>query len=429
MASTNLDASIISIVVRHPSTFADVRRTGISASDFGEEYNPVWRYITRAKKRHDSLPSLDHLEERYPDLYFPKAKKRDLALLIEQMKQRRKWRRFLDIIEEAATAGGTPDEVDEAIQQLQGDVNHLISASSNGDGHLIDLFSEEGAKRMFRDIRKRRAGAELGIPTGLKRFDAITGGLVRRRMVVIIGRPGLGKSWLDLLFVANAVLHGQKVGLYPLEMTLEETALRLYTIFSLKMFGVKKVLRNMDLMHGRVRKKDLVRFLHVLEDKFAGQLYVADVGSLGDPYTVERIEAENELYNFDLFWIDYITLMKAPVGSGAREDKEYLAISRLSKGVKGIAQRQNTVGGCSAQVNREAMLRRMLIPRLEHIAYGDAIGQDADQVVSINRRGDHLFYGCVKNRHGPEVPTTRAKFAVDVGIIEDTEDQPQEDED
>src|SRR6202035_3589814 len=98
-------------------------------------------------------------------------------------------------------------------------------------------------------------------PTGLKRFDAYAGGLQRQRMVTIIGRTGLGKSWLDLLFTACAVQYGAKVILYPLEMTLPETAFRLYTIFSQRMFGMERVFKNYDLSVGKVSKAKIMRFL------------------------------------------------------------------------------------------------------------------------------------------------------------------------
>jgi replicative DNA helicase len=246
-------------------------------------------------------------------------------------------------------------------------------------------------------------------------------------MAVVMGRPGLGKSWLNLLFVAKAVMYGAKVGLYPLEMNLEDTALRLYSIFSSEMLGAEKALRNTDLSQGRISKQKITRFLNALEDKFKGQLFVADIGSMSDPYTVERIEAEQELHDFDLQWIDYITLMKAP-GVGKNGQEDHTTVKALSNGCKQIAMRQNTVVGVSAQVSRQAISGNALLPRLEHIAYGDSIGQDADHVVSINRRGGDLYYGLVKNRHGPEIGKTRVRFSVNEGVISDHPNQIEEEE-
>lgn len=774
----SLDASLISHVVRHPSSFVQLQQTGITADDFEDEYRQVWRYLTRTRQRRHTVPSKSIVETRFPDIEWTKTRTGDLPILVDQLRDRRKWMSLLDVLDEGALAASSPENVDDALQMLQGKINKLV-ASGGGDSHLVDLFDKATAIKMMRELKHRRLGGALGMPTGLKSIDEGVGGMVKGRMIVVVGRPGLGKaqpldakiltpsgwktmgdmqvgssvtcpdgstakviqvhpqgkkdiyrvtfsdgastevtadhlwktqtknerkrdawsvkttkeiasslkygshwnhyvplidpvevqnkscdlpidpyvvgallgdghvrtrggatevlltsndaelvdevnrrvevgrftpnkklcyrfvdgsdrwnktstfrqdlcdlglgsgyahekhipraymrasaedrllllqglldtdgeasartsavycstshrmakqvreivwslggvatwdervtdytnsdgemqcgrrsyrlritlppgveyfrlarkqdlivsegqkkgravrtirsvekvreaeaqcitidhpdhlyvtdnyvvthnSWLDLLFVANAVINGHKWILYPLEMTLEETAFRLYTIFSARMFGAHKAIKNNDLMMGRVTKRKIVRFLHALEDQFAGQLHVADVGSLSDPYTNERIEAEVELHKPDGFWVDYLTLLKAPQQGKGGDD--YSAVRYLSSGIKGAAIRQDCVGGCSAQVNREALKVRSFIPRLEHIAYGDSIGQDADQVISLNRRGNYLYYAMVKNRHGPEIPTKRVKFFVDQGEIAETDEQGMEDE-
>ena len=121
--------------------------------------------------------------------------------------------------------------------------------------------------------------------------------------------------------------------------------------------------------------------------------------------------------------------MKAP-GVGREGQEDHTTVKALSNGCKQIAVRHNTVVGVSAQVSRQAISGNILLPRLEHIAYGDAIGQDSDHVVPIARKPgtSHLYYGMVKNRHGPEIPRTRIKYAFDEGLIEDESDAMQDDD-
>lgn len=420
----SLDATLISHAVRRPSSFVELQRSGVSADDFTDDYRDVWRYLERCKQRRGTLPSRGVVSSRFPDLEWYRTAEKDVPDLLVQLQQRRRWTHFLDALDGAAVKAGSPENIDEAISELQSSMNRL--SVSNGHAHLVDLFDHATAIRMMKEIKLRKFGGAIGMPTGLKRIDEL-GGMVKGRSYVVGGRTGLGKSWIDLLFVASAVINGHKFILYPLEMTLTETAFRLYTIFSQKMFGAQRVLKNTDLSMGYVTKRQVVQVLHALEDKFAGQLYVADIGSLADPYTVDRIEAEVELYQPDGYWIDYITLLKAPEMKKGGED--YSAIRYLSSGVKGCNVRQDVVGGMSAQINREALKVRSFIPRLEHISYGDSIGHDADHVVMINRRGQYLYYGMVKNRHGPEIPTTRVAFQVNEGAIYETEDQSTEEDD
>jgi len=421
------DAAVLTYIVKKPDALGEFQRAGITADHFVGDLNPkIWTYLCRQKRDHQEIPSMGVILHRFPDFEPDKTvKPRDLPALIRTLQDRKDYIDLLTVLDEASREVHTPEDVNNAISFLQGRLNEI--SVRNGKSSVVDMFSKEVQKRMLEDIKRRKSGTELGIPTGLKKFDAITGGLHRRRMVTLIGRPGKGKSWLNLMFVAQAVLNGRTVVLYPLEMTLEETALRLYTLFSSQMFGADKAIRNLDLVMGRVTKKRIVRLLNILEDRFSGQLYVADVGNLSDPYTIERMEAEIELYHPDLFWVDYLTLMKASRGRDGRED--YTAVASLSTGIKNIAMRHNTVGGCSAQVNRDAMKTKTLLPRLEHIAYGDSIGQDADQVLSINRVGEFLFYSLVKNRHGPEIQRMRVKFNVDHGHMEEVGDEEGDDDD
>lgn len=424
-----LDAAIISYAVRFQGAFQELQRSGISEADFVDEYRTVWRYVTRTKRDQDTVPSPAALKVRFPDLETPKVQKRDIPELVSQLKQRRKYIEFLGVLNDAAGEATSFEVVDDVIQQLQGKLNS-IAFNSNGRSHLVDMFSEGAKQEMVTEIQRRRSGQQIGIPTGLRKFDAITGGLQRQQMVTIIGRPGLGKSWLDLLFVSEAVLNGYKVILYPLEMTLAETAFRLYTIFSQRLSRGNRVIRNYDLTMGKVTKRKMVSFLNALEDKFSGQLYVADVGSLADPYTNERIEAEVEVHQPDMFWVDYLTLLKPPVSAGG--DSDWQAVRMLSNGIKNTAMRRNTVGGASAQVNREAMRANVFLPRLEHIAYGDSIGQDADKVISINKKREFLYYALVKNRGGMEIGKTRVRAMYDEGLIEEfpeEEDDIEEDDD
>lgn len=419
-----IDAAIISWAIKYNDINA-LQRAGINEQYFVDEYRTMWKYLRRMKAQHDALPSQDTFAQRFPDFERQRVRRSELPMLIDQIKKRWKFIEFMGRLNDVAGSGIDYENVDEKIQLLQGQLNTL-AFSSRDESHLLDLFGTEARKRILRDQKRRRTGLTAGIPTGLKRFDRENMGLQKQKMVVAIGRTGIGKSWLDLLLAANAVMGGQKVILYPLEMTLTETAYRLYSIFSQSMWGGTKVIKNLDLTRGHIPPKKMVRLMNLLEDKFPGQLFVADVGSLADPYTIERVEAEVEVHRPDMFWVDYITLLKPPVGT-SRNEGEHVQVRQLSNGIAGIAKRRDCVGGCSAQVNREALKVRAFLPRLEHIAYGDSIGQDADQVFSLNRKGEYLFYSLVKNRGGTEIPKMRMHFKPNEGLLR--EDDVQEDVD
>lgn len=419
-----LDESLIAFAVRRSDGLVRLQRAGVSADHFVDEFRTVWGYILRSKRQHGAVPSEAVLNNRFPDLQLPdRVRLSDVKILIHDVKQRYKYICLLQGLNRAADGAVSFEQVDDVISSLQGELNRLMYVN-NSQG-LVDLFSEAGAKRVLRDYDKRRRGGVTGIPTGLRKFDTMLGGLQKQRMVTVIGRSGLGKSWITQLFVKSAVISGAKVALFPLEMTYEEVAYRLYTLFSSSLLGAPRVLRNYDLTMGRISKAKVVRFLNFLQDHYAGQLLVADIGSLSDPYTVERVEAETEMNRPDQIWIDYITLMRHG-GRGGLDD--WAAIGHLANGVKEIAVRQNVVGGCCAQVNREALKSDIFLPRLEHISNSDGIAHATDQCFTINRKGKYLYYSLCKNRGGPEIGQTRVKFEVNLGLIEETGSEETEED-
>lgn len=424
----SMDGSVISYVVQTDDLLT-LLKAGISPDHFVDEYRTVWKYILRVKKEHDAVPSVETLVSRFPDLTLPNVKAKEIGMLINQLRQRKRFIDFLELLHSAADQTTSFESVDDVIQTMQGKLNN-IAFDSGKQNHLVDLFSPEVSEQMLQQIKDTKSGRIAGIPTGFKRFDQATGGLKRQKMYTIMGRTGEGKSWLDLFFVASAITQGYSATLYPLEMPLDEVAFRLYTIFSLKMFGASNVLKNSDLSSGRVKMRDMRRFLDATQERFGAKLKVADVSSLNDPYTLERIEAEVEIERPDMFWVDYLTLLKPP--SDAAKERDDIMIRRLSSGIKGIAMRHNVIGGCSAQVNRDGIknVPKGSIPRLEHISFGDSIGQDSDVVVSIRRpdKDGDLFYALVKNRGGMEFGKTRVKFEVNSGIMEEHQNQSEDDD-
>jgi replicative DNA helicase len=419
----SIDSTLVSLVCNKPSNLVMLQQAGVTLAHFVEPYDAIWKYIEKVRRETGKVPSPDVIHARFKGVELHTARQRDMAVLTADIIHRKKFMDFQDHVETALT-NASQDTLDDVLAELHKNLNNLSIQS--GKRAVVDLFSDVVNERIIEDQKRLRRGEMRGLPTGLGKFDRMIGGLHRQRMVVVMARAGVGKSWINLLFVAHAVISGHRVVLFPLEMSLEETAYRLYTIFSSILLGEDKALKNLDLTLGKISTRKIAKLMRILEDKYAGQLFVADVSAMNDAYTVERIRAEVAIHRPDMFWVDYLTLMKAP-GVGRDGAEDHMTVKALAEGVKGIAQSLNCVGGASAQVNRESLRVKQFLPRLEHLAFGDSIGHAADQVVSLAKRRDDLYYGVVKNRHGPEIGRTRVDFNVDRGVIKESEDQPDGD--
>jgi replicative DNA helicase len=422
------DKAVISYVIDN-NAMDEVVLLGLTLDDFVSQYRNVWKYLTRVKTEHGEMPSRNSLHNRFPELRFTRTSRRDVAFLNEQMKVRRKHNDFVKILNEVELEDF--DAVDEALPQLQRKLASLSSRETTSVSHLVDVFNPDTTAEMLNELKSRAKKSDtVAIPTGLKSFDASNGGLRPQQMCVVMGRTSSGKSWIDLLFVANAVNHGHKVLLYPLEMTLAETAFRLYTIFT-QQFGSElgtnsRVLRNMDLNRGKIDLQEAKFLLELMQDKYQGLLVIADIAQLNGAYTIDRIEAEVEQTKPAMFWVDYLTLLK----SSYARNQGWEEVQLLSGGIKRIAMRYGCVGGCSAQVNRDAVKSvGVFLPHLEHISFGDSIGHDADVVFSLRKDGGVLHWALVKNRGGKEIGHRRIRWNPDEGIFKEIPKGREEEDD
>lgn len=429
-----VDESALAYSIRYEDGLTQLRKAGITEDHFEDEFKAVWYYLCKMHRKYGEIPGKSIVLQRFPDLGLPNVRRKDASFIISNLLERQRWVTFMHAVEKAVINNRGWDHVDEMVTELQGDLNKLQQHNRNGKGSkpsVIDMFSATNRDQIVKAVKSRRLETYQSIPTGLKRFDTEVGGLQRQRMVTVIGRPGKGKSWLSLWLVAHAVQAGHNVLLYPLEMSPEETAFRLVSIFSNITTKGRRLFHNSDLSLGRINTKRLRKFLEKMGEMFEGRLLLADTANSMDSYTVERIESEVSFHKPDMFWVDYLTLMKSSVRGG----ESWQQVGELSKGIKSIAMRYNVVGGCSAQVNRGAIIgnkqeikQKAFLPRLENIAYGDSIGQDADQVVSLDRIGKYLFWALVKNRNGPEIPRTKMVFLVNQGMLIESGTQDEEEE-
>jgi replicative DNA helicase len=418
--------------VRYKTGLVKLRKAGINEDFFEDEFKTVWLHLVKMERKHGKVPGKAMLLQRFPDLGLPRVKEEDASFIVDNLKNRRRWVTYYKHLEKALSNNKGWEQVDEMVHELQADLTRL-SHTGNGDGYresVVDMFSSESKKRIIKSVKARRDQTASAIPTGLTRFDVEAGGLYKSRLTVVIGRPGKGKSWLTLYAVANAVKNGATVLLYPLEMSFEETAYRLISIFSAITSNGRRIVRDQDLNLGRINLKRLRKVIDSLSSQFEGKLLLSDTSASYDPYTTERIESEVAFHKPDMAWVDYITLMK----SGAKGAESWQQVAELSRGLKGIAMRQDIAMGCSAQVNRSAISQdkkgkqQVFLPRLENIAYGDSIAADANQVISIDRLGKYLYWSLVKNRNGPEISRTKVVFNVDQGMLLEAQQEDDDEE-
>jgi len=213
-----------------------------------------------------------------------------------------------------------------------------------------------------------------GVPTGYTEIDDITAGLQASDLIVIAGRPSMGKTSFSLGIAEHAAIQcNLKVGIFSLEMSKAQLVLR--------MLSSQAHLDSHALRTGQLTEKDW-RYLCDAADRLErAQIFIDDSGNL----TVQqmrgkarRLKAEHGL---DLLIIDYLQLMQGRSNSESRQQE----ISDISRALKALAKELEIPVVALSQLSRAVENRKPPIPVLADLRESGAIEQDADVVMFIYR--------------------------------------------
>jgi len=213
-----------------------------------------------------------------------------------------------------------------------------------------------------------------GVPTGFEELDELTAGLQPSDLVVIAGRPSMGKTSLALGMAQHAAIRaGRVVGIFSLEMSNAQLVLR--------MLSSEACVDSHALRTGKLQKEDWWRLAEAAGRLENAPIYVDDSGSL----TVQqmrgkarRLKAEHGL---DLIIVDYLQLMQ---GRGDAESRQQ-EISDISRSLKALAKELDVPVLALSQLSRAVESRKPPIPMLADLRESGAIEQDADVVMFIYR--------------------------------------------
>ena len=224
------------------------------------------------------------------------------------------------------------------------------------------------------DRLSKRKERVTGVPTGYYDLDDITAGLQASDLIVIAGRPSMGKTSLALGMAQHAALHaGAVVGIFSLEMSKPQLVLR--------MLSSEARVDSHALRTGRLQKEDWWRLAEAAGRLEQAPIFIDDSGAL----TVQqmrgkarRLKAEKGL---ELLIVDYLQLMQGRSDAESRQQE----ISDISRSLKALAKELNVPVIALSQLSRAVENRKPPIPMLADLRESGAIEQDADVVMFIYR--------------------------------------------
>lgn len=230
------------------------------------------------------------------------------------------------------------------------------------------------------------SGVKIGFNTPWPTLTAATNGHGRGEFLLLGARLGQGKSWLAPGYMLAAASMGARVAVMSCEMPVMQYARRIHA-WQAPDAATLKLLRSAEL-------EDRAKGLHALPP-LAGAVDIYDPSIMRmNLRSVESLAAE-----YDLVWIDHVGLLADHHGKRAIEDWRIAAI--ISNTLKETALRFNTAIGAAVQINRAGETASSAPPKVSDIAQTDALGQDADLVITLKRMGERsMLHNLAKNREG-----------------------------
>ena len=281
------------------------------------------------------------------------------------------------------------DQIEEAERRL-----YQIAEAGRYDGGF-QRFSE--ALKVAVDMAARayeREGSLSGIATGLTDLDRYMGGLQASDLVILAGRPGMGKSALvtNIAFnVAKAyqartradgaieAANGGVVGFFTLEMSAEQLATRIIAEQS----GVASY----KIRRGDITEGDFHRVADAVRDMQQIPFYIDQTGGVAIAQLTARARRLKRQRGLDLLVVDYIQLLS---GSKSRTENRVQELTEVTTGLKALAKELNVPILACSQLSRQVEQRDDKRPLLSDLRESGSIEQDADVVLFIYREEYYL---------------------------------------
>lgn len=233
-------------------------------------------------------------------------------------------------------------------------------------------------------------GGMTGIPSGLHKLDDVTCGWQKSDLVIIAGRPAMGKTAFALSVAKNIAADQKKpMAFFSLEMTDVQLANRLMSN-ACQIEGKK-------LLSGQLDKEDWKRLDKCLPVLTDAPLYIDDTEGLSVIELRSKARRLKKEHDIQLIMVDYLQLMTA---SGMKYNSRQEEVSLISRSLKGLAKELNVPVLALSQLNRGVESREGVEgkrPQLSDLRESGAIEQDADMVIFLHRPE---YYGILQSEDG-----------------------------
>ncbi|MBN1372486.1 MAG: replicative DNA helicase [Anaerolineaceae bacterium] len=385
--SRQAEEAVLGSVLINPEAFFDVSQF-LRAEDFYIVRNRwIWESFTRLHERRQPIDYLTVIQEldqhsQLADVggqayltalinQTPTALNADAyARVVEEHSLRR---RMLQAANDMAKlAYDQTQTVDTVMDEAEKSIFSISERRVRKDLQPINQVLSQVYDRV--DQLSQRGDEIMGVPTGLIDLDKLLGGLQKSDLLIIAGRPGMGKTGFMLSVMKNAAQRFKKhVAMFSLEMSNEQLVQRL--------IAQETGIDTQRLRTGKLTDEEWPLFTHAIEVLSDTRIYLDDTPAITPMQLRTKCRRLHMEFELDLIIVDYLQLMSGDM----RNDNRVQEVSYISRNLKVLARELNVPVLVAAQLSRAVEQRTDKKPVLSDLRESGSIEQDADVVMFINR--------------------------------------------
>ncbi len=225
----------------------------------------------------------------------------------------------------------------------------------------------------------------VGVPTGLTDLDEKLGGLHKSDLVIIAGRPSMGKTALatNIAYYAAKKIQDNNekssIAFFSLEMSSEQLSTRI--------LSEQARIKSNDIRRGKATEEELNRYIETSRNIYELPLYIDETPAITISTLRNRARRIKRLFGLNLIVVDYIQLMRT---GSKRFEGRVQEISEITQGLKALAKELNVPVLALSQLSRAVEQRDDKIPQLSDLRESGSIEQDADVVMFVYREEYYL---------------------------------------
>ena len=295
----------------------------------------------------------------------------------DAVRERSTLRQLIHVGGEIASSAYNPEgrEAGEIVDEAERRVFEIAESRNKSGSGFVPLRNDLGPVIDRLDLLVQHKGKLPGLSTGFARLDDMTAGLQKGDLIVVAGRPSMGKTTFAINIAENAAFGPNKarVGVFSMEMSREQLAFRMIS-------SLGRV-NQTHLRVGNIGDEDWSRINSAITMMKDSNIYIDDTGSLTPTDVRARARRLKREHGLDLIIVDYLQLMQV---AGNKENRA-TEISEISRSLKALAKELAIPVIALSQLNRSVEQRNDKKPVMSDLRESGAIEQDADLIMMIYR--------------------------------------------